>query len=64
MIRRNGNVRGNKQFFRYALDVSCRGQLLITRRCLRYRRAFLDDSERFMIEIEQPSQVCMSIKAC
>ncbi|KAE8374547.1 hypothetical protein BDV26DRAFT_269819 [Aspergillus bertholletiae] len=65
MIRRsNSNVRGNKQFFKYASDVSCRGQLLSSRRCLRYRHAFLDNPDKFMFDIEVPSQACIAIKAC
>ncbi|KAF7585347.1 hypothetical protein BBP40_011168 [Aspergillus hancockii] len=64
MIRRGKNVRGNKQFFKYASDISCRGRLLITGRCLRYRRAFQDNPDRFMFDIEVPSQACMAIKAC
>ncbi|RAQ58292.1 hypothetical protein COH20_007751 [Aspergillus flavus] len=64
MIRRTNNVRGNKQFFKYASDVSCRGHLLISKRCLRYRRAFLDDPDKFMFDIEVPSQACIAIKAC
>ncbi|KAE8168105.1 hypothetical protein BDV40DRAFT_251324 [Aspergillus tamarii] len=64
MIRRSNNVRGNKQFFKYASDVSCRGQLLVSKRCLRYRRAFLDNPDKFMFDIEVPSQACIAIKAC
>lgn len=33
-------VRGNLQFFRYAVDVACRGRLLASGRCLAYRRGF------------------------
>ncbi|GFG26689.1 conserved hypothetical protein [Aspergillus udagawae] len=37
------NVRGNRQFFRYAVDVTCRGGLFVDKRCLDFRRGFLGD---------------------
>lgn len=64
MIQRNPGVRGNRQFFRYALDVSCRGALLTSHRCPNYRRIFLKESDRFMDEIAHPFEACAAIRAC
>ncbi|KAF9891051.1 hypothetical protein FE257_004986 [Aspergillus nanangensis] len=64
MIQHNPDVRGNKGFFRYAVDVSCRGALLASHRCPSYRRSFLKDSNRFMYEIENHLEACQAIRAC
>ncbi|KAJ0421489.1 hypothetical protein BJY00DRAFT_312093 [Aspergillus carlsbadensis] len=65
MIQRLDNVRGNPQFFRYALDKSCRGHLLSTGHCKNYRREFRKDVDRFMEEIHaDPYEACVSIKYC
>ncbi|KAL4891211.1 hypothetical protein BDV59DRAFT_182753 [Aspergillus ambiguus] len=64
MIRKTPKVRGNRQFFRYALDVCCRGSLFISRRCPNYRRSFLQRPDQFMYEIENPLEACRAIRAC
>lgn len=64
MITRGPDVRGNKQFFRYACDWSCRNHLLTTGRCLKYRRGFLDRSDKYMFEVEDPPLACRGIRAC
>ncbi|KAK1144138.1 hypothetical protein N8T08_005800 [Aspergillus melleus] len=56
MIVRGSDVRGNKQFFRYACDWSCRNQLLTSGRCPKYRRGFLDRPDRYMFEVEDPPE--------
>ncbi|RHZ59267.1 uncharacterized protein CDV56_107422 [Aspergillus thermomutatus] len=58
------NVRGNGQFFRYALDVSCRGGLFADKRCLDYRRGFLGDAKRYMDAVGEPYEACRGIGAC
>ncbi|KKK18597.1 hypothetical protein P175DRAFT_01908 [Aspergillus ochraceoroseus IBT 24754] len=64
MFRKTENVQGNPQFFRYALDVSCRGTVLASGQCLNYRRQFLKDPERFMQEVQSPYDACISINSC
>lgn len=59
-----GNVRGNAQFFRYALDTSCRGVLFTSKRCVGFRRGFLDDVGRYMYAVERPYEACKGIGAC
>ncbi|GFF88505.1 conserved hypothetical protein [Aspergillus udagawae] len=58
------NVRGNRQFFRYAVDVTCRGGLFVDKRCLDFRRGFLGDPARYMIEVGEPYEACRGIGAC
>ncbi|RHZ58995.1 hypothetical protein CDV55_103412 [Aspergillus turcosus] len=58
------SVRGNKQFFRYALDVTCRGGLFVDKRCLDFRRGFLGDVGRYMIAVGEPYEACRGIGAC
>lgn len=58
------NVCGNKQFFRYALDVTCRGGLFVDKRCLDFRRGFLGDAERYMNAVAEPYEACRGIGAC
>lgn len=64
MIQKTPDMRGNRNFFRYSLDVSCRGWLLTSRRCPNYRRSFLQGADRFMYEIESPFDACTAIRAC
>ncbi|KAI9370126.1 hypothetical protein BJX61DRAFT_535886 [Aspergillus egyptiacus] len=64
MIQQRDNVKGNPQFFLYALDKSCRGKVLASGRCPRFRRAFRKDPERFMLAVEDPYEACVSVKAC
>ncbi|PLB48661.1 hypothetical protein P170DRAFT_436451 [Aspergillus steynii IBT 23096] len=64
MIVRVPDVRGNKQFFRYACDWSCRNNLLTSGRCPKYRRSFLDHTDRYMFEVEDPPEACRGIRAC
>ncbi|BCR87487.1 uncharacterized protein ACHE_40051A [Aspergillus chevalieri] len=58
------NVRGNTQFFRYAVDKACAGRLLDGGRCLEYRRGFLRNKTRFAYRIEDPYAACRAISAC
>jgi len=58
------NVRGNTQFFRYAVDKACTGQLLSDGRCLEHRRGFLRDKARYAHGIEEPYAACRAISAC
>ncbi|KAF4212815.1 hypothetical protein CNMCM5878_000679 [Aspergillus fumigatiaffinis] len=58
------NVRGNKQFFRYAVDVTCRGGLFVDKRCLDFRRGFLGDAERYMVAVGEPYEACRGVGAC
>ncbi|THC88164.1 hypothetical protein EYZ11_012391 [Aspergillus tanneri] len=68
MINRAANsvdgVRGNKQYFRYACDWNCRDELLTSGHCLKYRRAFLKHSDRYMFAVEDPPMACQGIRAC
>ncbi|KAL2824982.1 hypothetical protein BJY01DRAFT_230313 [Aspergillus pseudoustus] len=57
-------VRGNPQFFRYAMDKSCRGHLLSTGHCKNFRREFRKDVPRFMDQIQEPYEACAAIKYC
>ncbi|KAL4914344.1 hypothetical protein BDW62DRAFT_204735 [Aspergillus aurantiobrunneus] len=54
-IARMKNVRENPQFFRYALDKSCRGQMYLAGHCQKFRREFRKDVDRYMLEVQQPS---------
>ncbi|KAF7121785.1 hypothetical protein CNMCM5793_009338 [Aspergillus hiratsukae] len=58
------NVRTNKQFFRYALDVTCRGGLFVDKRCLDFRRGFLGDVARYMVAVAEPYEACRGVGAC
>ncbi|GAQ12146.1 hypothetical protein ALT_9467 [Aspergillus lentulus] len=58
------NVRNNKQLFRYAVDVSCRGGLFVDKRCLDFRRGFLGDAERYMVAVGEPYKACRGVGAC
>ncbi|GFF79607.1 conserved hypothetical protein [Aspergillus lentulus] len=58
------NVRNNKQLFRYAVDVSCRGGLFVDKRCLDFRRGFLGDAERYMVAVGEPYEACRGVGAC
>ncbi|EYE91324.1 uncharacterized protein EURHEDRAFT_416567 [Aspergillus ruber CBS 135680] len=58
------NVRGNAQFFRYAVDKACAGRLLDSGRCLEHRRGFLRDKARYFHGIEDPYAACRAISAC
>ncbi|KAG2007690.1 hypothetical protein GB937_008340, partial [Aspergillus fischeri] len=58
------NIRTNKQFFRYAVDVTCRGGLFVDKRCLDFRRGFLRDAERYMVAVGEPYEACRGIGAC
>ncbi|KAH1489002.1 hypothetical protein LV164_006371 [Aspergillus fumigatus] len=58
------NIRTNKQFFRYAVDVTCRGGLFVDKRCLDFRRGFLGDAERYMVAVGEPYEACRGIGAC
>jgi hypothetical protein len=58
------DVRTNKQFFRYALDVTCRGGLFVDKRCLDFRRGFLADAERYMGQVAEPYEACRGVGTC
>ncbi|OJJ78944.1 uncharacterized protein ASPGLDRAFT_181692 [Aspergillus glaucus CBS 516.65] len=58
------NVRGNAQFFRYAVDKACAGRLLNGGRCLEHRRGLLRDKARYFYGIEDPYAACRAISAC
>ncbi|KAL4802527.1 hypothetical protein BDV18DRAFT_146894 [Aspergillus unguis] len=54
----------NKQFFKYALDKSCRGQMYLNGHCTKFRREFRKDVDRYMHDFENPYEACVGIKAC
>ncbi|PWY69400.1 hypothetical protein BO83DRAFT_316885 [Aspergillus eucalypticola CBS 122712] len=54
MFQKNTGAWANSQFFRYALDKSCRGRVLITGRCLQYRRRLLEKPAIFMSRLDSP----------
>ncbi|GAA90899.1 hypothetical protein AKAW_09013 [Aspergillus luchuensis IFO 4308] len=54
MFQKNTGAWANSQFFRYALDKSCRGRVLITGRCLQYRRRLLKKPAIFMAQLDSP----------
>ncbi|PYI09285.1 hypothetical protein BO78DRAFT_308677 [Aspergillus sclerotiicarbonarius CBS 121057] len=64
MFRENGRAWANHQFFRYALDKSCRGQLLIRGHCPQYRRRFREQPGRYMTQLDRPYEACRAIAAC
>ncbi|KAL4948689.1 hypothetical protein BDW69DRAFT_203390 [Aspergillus filifer] len=63
-IEKMKTVRENPQFFTYALDKSCRGQMYLDGHCQKFRREFRKDVERFMVEIQNPYEACVAIKSC
>ncbi|OOF92078.1 hypothetical protein ASPCADRAFT_133634 [Aspergillus carbonarius ITEM 5010] len=64
MFRENGRAWTNHQFYRYALDRSCRGQLLLSGHCPQYRRKFLEKPGRYMPQLDRPYEACRGIRAC
>ncbi|PWY79159.1 hypothetical protein BO70DRAFT_380344 [Aspergillus heteromorphus CBS 117.55] len=64
MFRRNGRAGNNRQFFKYALDTSCRGQLLLRGHCPKYRRSLLADPGRHLSLLDNPFETCTAIRAC
>ncbi|BCS00627.1 uncharacterized protein AKAW2_50968A [Aspergillus luchuensis] len=64
MFQKNTGAWANSQFFRYALDKSCRGRVLITGRCLQYRRRLLKKPAIFMAQLDSPYEACRAIQAC
>ncbi|PYH30150.1 uncharacterized protein BO87DRAFT_400618 [Aspergillus neoniger CBS 115656] len=54
MFQKNTGAWANSQFFRYALDKSCRGRILITGRCLQYRRRLLEKPAISMSQLDSP----------
>ncbi|KAL4881866.1 hypothetical protein BJY04DRAFT_54492 [Aspergillus karnatakaensis] len=56
--------RDNLQFFGYALDKSCRGQMYLAGHCQKFRRAFRKDMKRYINDIQSPYDACASIKVC
>ncbi|KAL4781219.1 hypothetical protein BJX76DRAFT_335922 [Aspergillus varians] len=63
-IEKMKTVRENPQFFRYALDKSCYGDMYLAGHCPKFRREFRKDVERYMQEIQTPYDACVSIKSC
>ncbi|KAL4899060.1 hypothetical protein BDW74DRAFT_164065 [Aspergillus multicolor] len=65
-ILRMKTVSENPQFFRYALDKSCRGQMYLAGHCQKFRREFKKDVARFMVDFleEEPYEACVAIKSC
>ncbi|KAL4986726.1 hypothetical protein BDW68DRAFT_162660 [Aspergillus falconensis] len=65
-IKKMKTVSENRQFFRYALDKSCRGQMYLAGHCQHFRREFRKDVERFMrgFQEEEPYEACVAIKSC
>ncbi|KAL2812677.1 hypothetical protein BDW59DRAFT_155206 [Aspergillus cavernicola] len=64
MVHKWDHVDGNPQFFQYALMRSCRGQVLSSGACPKFRREFRKDPARYMKETQNPYDACVSIKAC
>lgn len=64
MFQKNTGAWANSQFFRYALDKSCRGRILITGRCLQYRRRLLEKPAISMSQLDSPYEACRAIQAC
>ncbi|GFN20596.1 uncharacterized protein AtWU_10403 [Aspergillus tubingensis] len=64
MFQKNTGAWANPQFFRYALDKSCRGRVLITGRCLQYRRRLLEKPAISMSQLDSPYEACRAIQAC
>ncbi|KAL5337990.1 hypothetical protein BJX70DRAFT_399086 [Aspergillus crustosus] len=56
--------RENYQFFGYALDKSCRGQMYLAGHCQKFRREFRKDPARYIQDIQNPYDACASIKVC
>ncbi|KAL3478286.1 hypothetical protein BJX99DRAFT_256611 [Aspergillus californicus] len=64
MVHKWDHVEGNPQFFDYALMKSCRGAVLVSGNCRKFRRDFRADRPRYMKEMQIPYDACVSIKAC
>ncbi|OJJ68057.1 hypothetical protein ASPBRDRAFT_134398 [Aspergillus brasiliensis CBS 101740] len=64
MFQKNAGAGANSQFLRYALDTSCRGRVLVSGRCLQYRRRFLENPAIFFSHLDSPYEACKAIQAC
>ncbi|KAL6237902.1 hypothetical protein BDW75DRAFT_202961 [Aspergillus navahoensis] len=65
-IEKMKTVSENPQFFRYALDKSCRGRMYLAGHCQKFRREFRKDVQRYMrgFREEEPYEACVAIKSC
>jgi hypothetical protein len=63
-FQKMGIPRENYQFFGYALDKSCRGQMYLAGHCQKFRREFRKDPARYIQDIQNPYDACASIKVC
>ncbi|PLN79361.1 hypothetical protein BDW42DRAFT_127658 [Aspergillus taichungensis] len=65
-FRHTPENKDNTQFFRYALDKSCRGVVFLSGACSKLRRVFRDDVSQFMGLIQEGNvyEACEVAKAC